>query len=59
MRDVKRIPKVLKALEEKWLEYPDMRFGQLLINMGIATDEINLWAVEDDKMLEHIKRQGF
>lgn len=57
MRNPKRIPLILKALEEKWLENSDMRFGQLLINMGIAIDEINLWTVEDDKMLEHIKRQ--
>lgn len=30
MRDVTRIGKVMRALQEIWCKYPDMRFNQLL-----------------------------
>jgi len=32
MRDKKRIKIILKKLEKLWLQYPDMRLGQLLEN---------------------------
>lgn len=51
MRDPARIPKILAALEAAWLEAPDMRLGQLLINVAGRTD---LWHVEDDMMLDHL-----
>lgn len=37
MRDKKRIPKLLKMIEIVWTKYPDMRFGQLIVNC-LGTD---------------------
>ena len=33
MRDISRIPKIIKKLEEAWLKEPDWRIGQLLSNL--------------------------
>ena len=52
MRDPKRIDKVLRELRKLWKKYPELRLGQLLIN---ATYPHNLYAVEDDKILQYIK----
>jgi len=54
MRDEKRIKKILGILEEIWARNPDQRLGQLLINLGIAKDEIHTWLVEDDLMEKHL-----
>lgn len=40
-------------IEEKWLEYPDLRFGQLLINMGIIPDNSSLHKEEDQWLINH------
>lgn len=54
MRDPKRIRKILSKLEELWNKYPDMRFGQLLINF-VYLHEKAIWFEEDDKLLEKIE----
>jgi hypothetical protein len=46
MRDQKRIDRILKEIETYWKAYPDMRFNQLLINLGIIPDGKH-WFVED------------
>jgi len=56
MRDIKRIKKILGMIEEKWNKYPDMRFYQLLINIGLVLDSSELWYLEDDKVIEHLKK---
>jgi hypothetical protein len=33
MRDPRRIKKVLKEIEESWLDFPDWRFGQWFSNV--------------------------
>ena len=56
MRDIKRIDRILKLISKKWKEYPDCRFGQLLINLRIMPDDSKVWYAEDDaleKWLEH------
>ena len=55
MRDIKRIYKILGLIEKKWKAYPDMRFCQLLINLGIMPDTLRLWILEDDDLLKHLK----
>lgn len=55
-RDPKRIDKILQTLGFIWAKHPDMRFGQLLINAGIAKDDMGTWNCEDDKMLEHLNK---
>jgi len=52
MRDPKRIDKVLRELRKLWKKYPELRLGQLLIN---ATYPFNIYAVEDDTMLDYLK----
>jgi hypothetical protein len=47
-------------IEEIWHSNPDMRFGQLLINLGIAKDDFNTWINEDadlEKWLESMKKE--
>lgn len=46
MRSKKRIKSFLRWLEKEWEASPDLRFGQLLINLGIVTDDIRTWNAE-------------
>ena len=39
-------------------KYACQRFGQLLINLGIAKDCTETWIMEDDKLELHLKIQG-
>jgi len=55
MRDIKRIKRILTLLEEHWMEGPDQRFGQLLINLGVVNDDVRLWNNEDDGLEEYLK----
>jgi len=43
MRHKQRIKPFLKYIEEKWESMPDLRFGQLLINLGIVEDSLLTW----------------
>lgn len=54
MRDPKRIPVVLKTIEELWLRHPDQRFGQLCMNYIFCTSRDPFY-IEDDDLLEFIK----
>jgi len=55
MREQKRIKRILSLIEEYWNKYPDQRFGQLLINLKIASDDLRLWNNEDAGLEEHLK----
>lgn len=46
MRSKTRIKPFMKWLTEKWEAYPDLRFGQLLINEGIIADDVHTWNAE-------------
>lgn len=53
VRDPARIPRILDKLKEIWVKYPDLRFTQLLILIGINEHEVNCsikcnFAKEDD-----------
>lgn len=57
MRDPKRIPIFLDVIESIWRENPDMRFGQLIMNLtrtpgGFA----DTWNWEDDAWFERFMR---
>ena len=54
MRDPQRIQKLLGKLYTVWLLNPDMRLGQLLINLSKLKpyDADLLWNIEDDKWEE-------
>ena len=59
MRDPSRIPKLMEALEEIWETCPDMRLGQLMVNIQTRGEhplnEHDLFNIEDDKMLERLR----
>jgi hypothetical protein len=43
-----------KLIEETWLKYPDLRFGQLLCNLRLISNidiENHIWNVEEDNWL--------
>ena len=52
MRDPNRIDRMLKQLAEAWLTFPDMRLGQLILNVTRSEDTSSLWDLEDDQ-IEH------
>ena len=56
MREEARIKRILKLIEDKWVKQPDQRFGQLCINLGIVSDDIRTWSLEDDELEEHLKK---
>ncbi len=48
-RDQARIPKVLTALGELWMNNPDLRLGQIMGNAAIT------FYTEDDQALKELK----
>ncbi len=52
MRDPKRIRPFLDKLAEGWEKYPDLRFGQLV--MDIVPDSDRLWNCEEDEFLNRL-----
>ena len=55
-RDVGRIREILAKLERVWRQYPDMRLGQLLINVCGKTD---LFMIEDEEVLVRLEKNIF
>lgn len=53
MRDIKRIPKILKRLEKLWKEHPDLRLGQLILN--VHRDPC-LYYMEDDQLMINLEK---
>jgi len=57
MRDKNRIKPFLQKLEDLWLQYPDLRFGQIIymlsdkIGRDIFFPEEKEWEVNIDKLL--------
>ena len=56
MRDKERIDKILGLIGKTWKKHPDMRFYQLLINIGMIPDDNKLWRIEDDVTEKHLKK---
>lgn len=55
MRDPKRIKKILKQIETIWLEYPDLRLMQLLLNPLGLSGNTQIYYLEDDNLSEALK----
>lgn len=53
MRDVSRIPEILKRLEELWKKYPDLRLGQLISNV---IQDPALYYVEDEQLIDYLEQ---
>ena len=54
MRDIKRIDKVLKVLDDNWKKLPDWRLGQLICNMQSAAGD-DFFYVEDDEFADMVE----
>ena len=52
MRDPNRIDEVLAAVGNVWKQYPDLRLGQLLVNVYPS---IILYYKEDEDLVEGVK----
>ena len=52
MRDPNRIDKVLAAVGDVWKQYPDLRLGQLLVNVYPS---MTLYYKEDEDLVEGVK----
>ena len=55
-REKVRISEVLSKLEKVWNQYPDMRLGQLLVNVCGKSD---LFMLEDEELLERLQYNQF
>jgi hypothetical protein len=55
MRDPARIDEVLAAIHELWMQYPDLRLGQLIVNaVGPAEPCAEVYSIEDTKLLRKL-----
>ena len=54
MRDFNRIDEILTDIRTLWINYPDMRLGQLLENFVFDTD--TMFYQEDDVTYEKLKK---
>ena len=64
MRDINRIQIILNTLRDIWIEYPDLRFGQLIENIMVSYEknhisvcgiENNLWNWEEEIWLKAMR----
>lgn len=60
MRDPKRIDKMINLLRDVWHANPDMRLGQLMLNLtrnSQLEDDINrIWHAEDEEWVDLMQR---
>lgn len=59
MRDIDRIPEILKELEEFWKQVPDWRLGQVISNLSydlVGTNDP--FYVKDKDLLELLKQRN-
>jgi uncharacterized protein YihD (DUF1040 family) len=56
VRDPKRIPEILKKIQEIWEQQPDLRLGQLLqiVSMG-NRNQHDMFYYEDDALLKDLE----
>jgi uncharacterized protein YihD (DUF1040 family) len=56
MRDPERIPLVLAALERRWSQEPDLRLGQLLVDLtrDLRSDSDPLFELSDGELLRRL-----
>jgi uncharacterized protein YihD (DUF1040 family) len=56
MRDPARIDQVLSVIREIWIEDPDLRLGQLLMNAARLSDpEADLFCIEDTVLVRKLE----
>lgn len=52
MRNKERIPQVLKEIQNIWEQYPDLRLGQLILNV---INDPAAYYIEDDALIKTLK----
>lgn len=52
MRNPSRINEILNQLAEIWQQNPDLRLGQLILNV---IPDLQAYYIEDDKLIELLK----
>ena len=50
MQRSSEIYKTLKGLQNIWMEYPDLRLGQLILN--VVKDERKLYYMENEELID-------
>ena len=57
MRDINRISKICKELEELWLKHPDLRLGQLILNVFSLHNGVDkrVYYMEDYEFINELK----
>lgn len=56
MRDSDRIKPILQLVGEIWMQHPDLRLGQLLVNAIRPTSPVpEVFHAEDDKILDGLR----
>lgn len=59
MRDPKRIPEMLKELEDFWKQVPDWRLGQVISNFSYEmTGNNDPFYIEDKDLLKLLKQKN-
>lgn len=53
MRDINRIDLILDRLKTLWKKYPDLRLGQLILN--VLQDPV-LYYIEDEELIETLEK---
>ena len=56
MRDAERIPKVMHEVQRVWEAFPDLRLGQLILNVAA---EPALYYMEDDELVHRLLEFGY
>ena len=65
VRDPERIGRILEAFEEVWSRNPDLRFGQMMVNLQgfmLRPASSDPWFIEDDEWedaINYIRENGF
>jgi len=52
MRDPDRISDMTNTLHDIWTKYPDLRLGQLLLN--VTKPDEDLYYIEDEELLRRV-----
>jgi hypothetical protein len=53
LRDINRIPTICKELEDLWIKHPDLRLGQLILN--VVNLDSKLYYMEDFELIAKLK----
>ena len=56
MRDPKRIPEILHDVQRVWEAFPDLRLGQLLLNV---VSDPTLYYIEDEELVHRLLEFGY